>query len=213
MKKMLRKNLGLKGLALGLSVVLWWFVTGESNVHVGFAVPLEIRNIPQGMALTNKVVRQVDVRLAGPSTLINALQQKEISAAVDLSGAKGGRETIPLTERSVKVPAGFRVERVYPSSVEVVLEKLERKTVPVLPQVGGASKVRARIAKTEVDPPSLEVEALPDEFSRLKMLTTEEIEPGTTKGVFTARARVNLPEGHAKIVGNPSVLVTIHFRK
>jgi YbbR domain-containing protein len=213
MKKMFRKNLGLKGLALGLSVVLWWFVTGESNVHVGFAVPLEIRNIPQGMALTNKVVRQVDVRLAGPSTLINALQQKEISAAVDLSVAKAGRETIPLTERSVKVPSGFRVERVYPASVEVVLEKLERKTVPVLPQVGGASKVRARIAKTEVDPPSLEVEALPDEFSRLKMLTTEEIEPGTTEGVFTARARVNLPEGHAKIVGNPSVLVTIHFRK
>ena len=213
MKKMIRKNLGLKGLALGLSVVLWWFVTGESNVHVGFAVPLEIRNIPQGMALTNKVVRQVDVRLAGPSTLISALQQKEISAAVDLSGAKGGRETIPLTERSVKVPAGFRVERVYPASVEVVLEKLERRIVPVLPQVGGASKVRARIAKTEVDPPSLEVEALPDEFSRLKTLTTEEIEPGTTEGVFTARARVNLPEGHAKIVGNPNVLVTIHFRK
>ena len=213
MKKIFRKNLGLKGLALGLSVVLWWFVTGESNVHVGFAVPLEIRNIPQGMALTNKVVRQVDVRLAGPSTLISALQQKEISAAVDLSGAKGGRETIPLTERSVKVPAGFRVERVYPASVEVVLEKLERRIVPVLPQIGGASKVRARIAKTEVDPPSLEVEALPDEFSRLKMLTTEEIEPGTTEGVFTARARVNLPEGHAKIVGNPIVLVTIHFRK
>ena len=213
MKKMIRKNLGLKGLALGLSVVLWWFVTGESNVHVGFAVPLEIRNIPQGMAVTNKVVRQVDVRLAGPSTLISALQQKEISAAVDLSGAKGGRETIPLTERSVKVPAGFRVERVYPASVEVVLEKLERKSVPVLPQVVGASKVRDRIAKTEVDPPSLEVEALPDEFSRLKMLTTEEIEPGTTEGVFTARARVNLPEGHAKIVGNPNVLVTIHFQK
>ncbi len=210
---MVRKNLGLKGLALGLSVVLWWFVTGESNVHVGFAVPLEIRNIPPGMAITNKVVRQVDVRLAGPSTLISALQQKEISAAVDLSGAKGGRETIPLTERSVKVPAGFRVERVYPASVEVVLEKLERRIVPVLPQVGGASKVRARIAKTEVDPPSLEVEALPDEFIRLKTLTTEEIEPGTTEGVFTARARVNLPEGHAKIVGNPNVLVTIHFRK
>src|SRR4030065_1561013 len=125
------------------------------------------------MALTNKVVRQVDVRLAGPSTLISALQQKEISAAVDLSGAKGGRETIPLTERSVKVPAGFRVERVYPASVEVVLEKLERRIVPVLPQVGGASKVRARIARTEVDPPSLEGGAPPDEVSRRTPATTD----------------------------------------
>jgi YbbR domain-containing protein len=213
MKRILRKNLGLKGLALGLAVILWWFVAGESNVHVGYAVPVEIRNIPSGMAITNKVDRQVDVRLAGPPTLINTLQQNEISAAVDLSGAKAGRETIPLSERSVKVPAGVFVERVYPAYIEVVLEKLERKTVPVLPQIKASSKVRDRIAKTEVDPPSLEVEALPDEFSRLKTLTTEEIAPETTEGVFTARARVNLPEGHAKIVGNPNVLVTIHFRK
>ena len=213
MKRIIRKNLGLKGLALGLAVILWWFVAGESNVHVGFAVPLEIRNIPSGMAITNKVDRQVDVRLAGPSTLINTLQLNEISAAVDLSVAKAGRETIPLSERSVKVPAGVRVERVYPAYVEVVLERLERKTVPVLPQIKASSRVRARIVKTEVEPPSLEVEALPDEFSRLKTLATEEIAPELTEGVFTARARVNLPEGHAKIIGNPNVLVTIHFRK
>jgi YbbR domain-containing protein len=213
MKRIIRKNLGLKGLALGLAIILWWFVAGESNVHVGFAVPLEIRNIPSGMAITNMVDRQVDVRLAGPSTLINTLHQNEISVAVDLSVAKAGRETIPLSERSVKVPAGVLVERVYPAYVEVVLEKLERKTVPVFPEIKASSKVRDRIASTEVDPPSLEVEALPDEFSRLKTLTTEEIAPGTTEGVFTARARVNLPEGHAKIVGNPNVLVTIHFRK
>jgi len=211
--RIIRKNLGLKGLALGIAIILWWFVAGESNVHVGFAVPLEIRNIPSGMAITNKVERQVDVRLSGPSTLINALQQREISAAVDLSGAKAGRETIPLGDRSVKVPAGVRMERVYPASIEVNLEKLERKTLPVLPQIKASSRVRARIVKTEVDPPSLEVEALPDELSRLKTLATEEIVPEMTEGVFTARARVNLLEGHAKIVGNPNVLVTIHFRK
>ena len=125
---MFRRNLGLKALALGLSILLWWFVAGERNVQVGFAVPLEIRNIPSDMAITNKVDSQVDVRLAGPPTLINGLQQKEISAVIDLSNAKKGKEIIPLTERSIEVPAGFRVERVYPSSVEIVLEKLERKT-------------------------------------------------------------------------------------
>ncbi len=209
----LRKNLGLKAVALVLSVLLWWIVGGERNALVGFAVPLEIRNIPAGMALTNKVDRQVDVRIAGPSTLISGLEQKEISVEVDLSGAKAGKEVIPLTERSVKIPAGFRVERVYPGSIEVVLEKLVRKTVPVHARIGGTPEIRARIVKTEVDPPSLEVEALPDELSRLKTLTTEEINPEEAEGVFTSKVRVNLPEGHAKIVGNPTVLVTIEFRK
>jgi hypothetical protein len=182
MKKLIRKNLGLKALALGLSFLLWWFVGGERNVQVGFAVPIEIRNIPPGMAVTNKVERQVDVRLSGPSTLINAVQQKEISAVVDLSGAKPGKGILPLTERSVEAPAGFRVERVYPPSVEVVLEKLERKTVPVHPRIGGDPEVLARIVKTDVEPPSVEVEALPKEFSRLKALTTEEVVPETPEG-------------------------------
>lgn len=213
MRRIIRKNLGLKLLALLLSILLWWFVGGESDVQVGFAVPLEIRNIPSGMELTNKVDRQVDVRLSGPSTLINALDQKEIAAVLDLSDAKTGKEIIPLTERSVKVPAGFRLERIYPPSVEVILENLERKTLPVVPRIGGSSDIQSRIEKTEVSPPSLEVEALPDEFTRLKSLTTEEIVPETAEGVFTAKVRVDSPEGHAKIVGNPTVLVTIQFRK
>lgn len=213
MKKMFRKNLGLKVLALVLAIVLWWIVGGERNVLVGFAVPLEIRNIPEGMALTNKVDRLVDVRIAGPSTLISGFEQKEISVVVDLSGAKPGRDIIPLTERAVKVPAGFRVDRVYPPSVEVVLEKLVRKTLPVIPRIGGSSAIRDRIEKKEVDPPSVEIEALPGEMKRLTFLSTEEIVPEKAEGVFTAKARVILPEGHAKIVGNPDVLVTIHFRK
>ncbi len=213
MRRFVRKNLGLKVLALVLSVLLWWFVAGESDVLVGFVVPLEIRNIPSGMALTNKVERQVEVRLAGPPTLIGALEQKEISAVIDLSDAKSGKENIPLSGRSIKIPAGFRVERVYPPTVDVVLEKLERKTIPVIPKIGGLGRIRAQIEKTEVDPPSLEVEALPNEFTRLKALTTEEIVPETSEGLFTAKARVNLPEGHARILGNPTVLVTIQFRK
>jgi hypothetical protein len=88
-----------------------------------------------------------------------------------------------------------------------------RRTVPVRPRIGGDSEILARIENTVAEPPSVEVEALPEEFSRLKVLTTEEVVPETPEGVFTARVRVNLPEGHAKIVGNPTVLVRIQFRK
>ena len=48
-------NLGLKVLALGLAVACWLFVAGESKVLVGFNVPLEMRDVPKGMTVTNKV--------------------------------------------------------------------------------------------------------------------------------------------------------------
>jgi len=207
-----RRNLGLKGLALAIAVALWWFVAGESNVQFGFTVPIEIRNVPPGMAVTNKVERLVDVRLTGPSSLIGALPQGEVTAVVDLSGARPGRTVYPLTEQSIRVPSGFRVLRIYPGSVEVALEKLERRSLPVSARIGGSPQLKSRIAKITVDPPELEVEALPDDFSRLKSLSTEELTPETPEGVFSSRVRVDLTEGHAKIVGNSTVRVTVQFR-
>ena len=206
------KNLGLKALALAISVVLWWFVAGESNVQVGFSVPIELRNVPPGMAVTNRVERQADVRLTGPSTRIGGLSQNDVSAVVDLAGARPGRAVYPLSEQSIKAPAGFRVLRIDPDSVEVVLEKLEKRSLPVAARVVGDARLRNRIAKVTVDPPTLEVEALPADFARLRSLITEEVAPESPEGVYSTRVRVDLAEGHARIVGNSSVRVTVQFR-
>lgn len=207
------KNLGLKALALGLAVALWWFVAGESKVQVGFVVPLEIRNVPAGMTITNKVERQVEVRLSGPPYLLGTLQQAEISAAIDLSNARPGRQVLHMNDSSIKVPPGIKVQRVYPNAIEVSLERLERRRVPLYVKLSGSTESRRRITKIEIVPPSLEVEALPDEFSRLESLPVPVSVPEKASDNMTENARVELREGHARIVGDPVVHVTIHFRK
>ncbi len=207
-----RRNSGLKALALVLACFLWWYVAGEKAVQIGIAVPLEIRNIPPGMAVTNKVDRTVDVRLEGPPSVVNNLTPKDLSVTVDLSSAKPGRDTIRFGPKSFSPPPGVTVLRVYPSSVDVVLEVVERRRIPVVARIGGGPEVRDRIAETVVDPPALEVEALPAEFSRIRTLQTEEVVPEVTRGVYTARVRVDLEEGRATIVGSPTVRVTLKFR-
>ena len=206
-------NLGLKVLALALAVVLWWFVAGESKVQVGFAVPLEIRNIPRGMTITNKVDRQVEVRLAGPPSLLGGVQQADVSAAIDLFDARPGRQVVRIEEQAIRVPPGVKVQRIYPNAVEVWLERLERKRLPVVARLNGGAESRRRIAKVQVVPSTLEVEALPDEFARMKNLQAFVTLPAEGKDVHEANARVELRDGHAKILGNPDVRVTVYFRK
>jgi YbbR domain-containing protein len=210
---MLRKNLLLKVLALGLAIALWWFVAGESKVQVGFVVPLEIRNVPQGLTITNKVERQVEVRLAGPPSLLGTLQQADVTVAIDLSGARPGRQVVHVDDRSIKVPPGIKVQRIYPNTIEVSLERLERRRLPVYARIAGEAEVRRRIARIEIVPPSLEVEALPDDFSRLKSLSAPVSVSDKGSEVFAEDVRVELREGHAKIVGNSAVRVTVYFRK
>lgn len=208
-----RKNLGLKAFALLLSVALWWFVAGENKVQVGFVVPLEIRNVPPGLTITNKVERQVEVRLAGPPSLLAALQTTDISAAIDLANAKAGRQMVPLDERSIKSPPGLKVQHVYPGTIDVYLERLESRKLPVVVRFIGVSEARRKVSKIEILPSSLEVEALPDDFARLKSLPAPVLLPDTGTEAYTENVRVELREGHAKIVGNSIVRVTVHFRK
>ena len=213
LRRLASQNFVLKVIALALAVAAWWYVAGESKVLVSFTVPLEIRNVPAGLTMTNKPGREVEVRLSGPSSLLSGMRPSEISAGVDLAAARAGRQLFTIDDRVIKVPPGTKVQRSFPSSIEVVLEKTERRAVPVSARVGGGAAVRRRVAKVEVDPPSLEIEALPEEFSRMPVVYTEEVVPERPEGVQTAIARVETREPHARIVGDPNVRVKIHFRK
>jgi YbbR domain-containing protein len=213
LRRLASHNLGLKAVALAMAVAAWWFVAGESKVMVGITIPLEIRNVPKGLTMTNKPERQVEVRLAGPSSLLSGIRPTEISAGVDLTSAREGRQSFTMDDRAVKVPPGIKVQRIFPAAVEVVLERTERRSVPVSARIGGGGAVRRRVAKVEIDPPSLEIEALPEEFARMPVLYTEEVVPGRTDGVYSVEVRVETRETHAKIVGDPNVRVKLHFLK
>ena len=145
--------------------------------------------------------------------MLSGIRPSEISAGVDLSSARAGRQFFNLDDRAVKVPPGIKVQRIFPPSIEVVLDRTERRTVPVSARIGGGAAVRRRVAKVEIDPPSVEVEALAEEFARLQVVYTEEIVPERTEGAYSVDARVETREPHAKVVGNPNVRVTIQFRK
>ncbi len=208
-----RHNLALKLLALFLAISTWWFVAGESKVLVGFTIPLEIRNIPKGLTLTNKVERQVEVRLQGPSSLLTGFRPSDISLALNLADGKPGRQTVKFDLRTVKVPPGVQVQRIFPQSIDVVLERTERRPIPVSLRIRGGEAARKRIRSVEIDPPEVEVEALPAEFSRMPVAYTEEIVLDPDVETMTTVARVELREAHAKITGNPYVRVRIHFRQ
>ena len=106
---------------------------------------------------------------------------------------------------------GVHVQRIYPSTVEVSLEQLERKNLPVTARIGGNANLRRRIVETRVEPPEVEVEALPGDFARIRTLFTEKVVPDVLRGTYSAKARVELPVEHAKIVGTSTVLVTVRF--
>ena len=131
------ENWKMKVLALGCALLLWFYVMGERRLEVAYAVPIELKNVPQGMVVTNDLPRNIDIRLSGPRALLSDLNQKEVRISIDLVGLKPGVTTFSRLDDHLRLPGGIQATRISPSFIDVKLERIIDKTVPVRPRLVG----------------------------------------------------------------------------
>jgi YbbR domain-containing protein len=162
----------------------------------------------------NTLEQQIEVRLTGPSSILSNFKPWDISMPLDLSNGKPGRQAVKFNLDAVKVPAGLKIQKVSPNTVEVVLAKIERRNIPVSVKIKEWDFMRNHIRGIEIEPSEVEVEAPPEEFFRIPAVYTQEIEvePGMDD-IFTTVTRVELKEAHARITSNPNIRVKIHFNQ
>src|SRR3972149_9607496 len=153
MRSRILDNRGLKAISLVMAFSLWYIVAGERGTEIVVSIPLEFRNLAKSLEVIEESAQQVEVRLRGSSDFLRALSPQEIQAAVGLSDAEPGEETIYLTPDPANPPYGVRVMRVTPASVNLVIESLAERTVRVVPRVVGEPAGGLVPADTRLEPP------------------------------------------------------------
>ena len=98
----IRENLTYKLLALGFAIALHFYVVSQENPAQTRTVyvPLTVRGLPPNLLFDDKTAPQIAVALSGPADLLNRLPDADVTAAVDLSRAHGGKnapKTIHVT--------------------------------------------------------------------------------------------------------------------
>lgn len=128
------RNLGLKFVALALGTLLWLTVSGEQVERRVPLVPINYRNFPVSLVMTEQP-DSVDVTVRGKSADLSRLQ--DIAITADLAGATAGANILPLRADQVSVPPGVEVTQIDPGSVTVWLEPSLVMSVPIRPRVEG----------------------------------------------------------------------------
>jgi YbbR domain-containing protein len=121
LRRYLLHNWWLKLLALLLALLLWSAVTGEPPTEVGYAVPLELRNVSANVEVAGDVPPTVRVWLRGSAPLVRRLVPADIVVAIDLLGRSPGEYVFQLKPSDIEVPYGTRVVRLSPSEVRLRL--------------------------------------------------------------------------------------------
>lgn len=175
MFKLLSENWTFKLVSLVLALMLWMFIMGERRLEVGYRVPLELQNIPKELMVANEVPSLVDVRVSGPRTLQMKVSPNDISIIVDLVDLKPGLTTFKQLEERLNLPSGLRVTRLSPSFIDLKLERIKQKLVPVKVALAGEPLTGFKVHNVRVVPDEVIIEGGETELKSISEVTTEEV--------------------------------------
>jgi diadenylate cyclase len=119
------------------AVVIWGLNSGKPLSLKTVSVPIDYRNLSDGLELQNPMTEHVELQVRGQPPLIASLSPQEVTAFVNLGEVSPGRHHVNLSVANVLVPPGLEVVRISPSSLYVNLESRIERTVKVLPRLVG----------------------------------------------------------------------------
>jgi len=194
------RHVGLKAIAVGIAVLLWFAVGGEKVVERSLRAPLETQNLPDGLEVVGDEPSAVDVRVRGSSTVLGQLAAGDVVAVLDLSTARPGRRLFHLAPDHVRVPFGVDVTYIGPGTLPLVFERSGVKRVPVVPSVDGQPAAGFRVEKITVDPAEVDVVGPESALRDLTQAVTEPVElAGVTMSVRET-VTIGVPNSAARLL-------------
>ncbi len=200
-KKIFIENWGIKLVSLGLSVSLWFYVTSKGKTEMTLTVPLEIRNVPQNMAVVSDVAKDVEVRVQGQERVLRDITSgKKVFGVLDLSFAKTGENVAPISPDDIKRPFGVTVIRTNPYEMRVKLEPLVRKMFRLKPVLNGRPASGYRLDGITVTPAKITVEGPEGVMKNLSAVQTMPINIEGARQDFTVVPRIDYSGKPVKIL-------------
>ena len=168
---------GLRLLALAMSVALWLAISvedRESRTQRAVTASVTYDSPPDAVLIEPR--QELQVVLSGPASQIAALDPRQVSVRVDLSGAAPGRHTLSLGPGEVSLPANLRVESVTPNQITVEVDRRAEKQVRVEPVFTGEPAAGAQLGKVTMVPQVVVVEGPASRLERIDHLETQPID-------------------------------------
>lgn len=170
------ENWVLKLISLAFAVVLWFFVMGESRMEVTHVAPLEYKNLPAGLMIASEVPTSVAIMISGPRAMQVNLSPGDISLSVDLKGLSAGVTSFRRLEESLNIPAGLKITRISPSYVDVKLERVRERDVPVRVVLTGEPAPGFIVKSSKAIPAKVTVSGAESELKGVSEVVTEGID-------------------------------------
>ena len=144
-------------LSLLVMTGIWFGFTRSQDTIIALNVPIEYVNRPGGFEILDTSTDEARLQLYGSSALIKSLQPGQVLVRVDLRKAAEGKNLFPITQDNIIIPPGVFLNKVHPANLEVNLDALISKELPVQVDWAGKLPDHLNLVKVSVAPESVSV--------------------------------------------------------
>lgn len=177
----LSRNLAWKLGALFASTALWVAVNGsEPNADRYIRLAVRPFGLAKRLVIADHLPGTVEVELRGPRSILRTIDEEAVRMPLDLRTARPGAMSIKLTSEMLNFPRRVRVVRMEPARIDLRIERLLRKTVPVKAVLVPAQRNGYTISGVTVTPSEVEVSGPAGQTEAVQLVQTE---PISTLGV------------------------------
>ena len=195
-----------QAVAIVLSFIImtgvWFGFTRGRATIIAVEVPIEYASRPGNLEILDTGANTVVLQLTGPSAILKSLSPSQVEVRLPLDKAVEGVNAFPITAENISLPPGVFVNKVDPPAVEVTLDVLVARQVPVQAQWIGHLNDDLILKKVTVEPSSVKVMGGKKILEALSTLYTAPIRINevTKSGSVTAPivltpASLKLPQG------------------
>ncbi len=203
------------GIAALFSVLLitgvWFSFTRGMDTLVNLETAVEYVNRDPKTEILDTSVNAVNLQIRGSGSLIKSIRPEQVSVRLDLQDAVIGRNAFTISQENITLPPGLSLFRVEPQVIEVTLDVLIAKELPI--QVDWAGKLAPDLilAAAETEPDKTQIVGGSQILGKIETVYTEKVFLDNIKKSGSITVGLALHSASLKIASNAKDKVTISF--
>ena len=190
---------------------VWFSVSRGGDTLLTFESPVVYQNRDPSMEIVQTSVNTVSLELVGSGALIKSIKPDQVQVKLDLTQSKVGPNSFTITRESISLPPGIVLKGVTPTVVEVDLDVLIKKELPVQIDWVGRLPDHFILTETKVEPKTVAVIGGKRILENISTLYTEKVPLDNLEVKGTITVNLALTPASLKIAPGSKDKLTITY--
>jgi len=190
---------------------VWLSVSRGVDTLVTLQVPVEYTKRDLAMEIVNTSVNTINLELEGSGALVKSIRPDQVQVRVDLGKSKAGPNTFTISRKNISLPPGIVLKGVKPSVVDVELDVLIKKRLPIQIDWVGRLPDHFILEEATVEPQTVEIIGGKRMLEKTMTLYTEKVPLDNLEVEGVLNANVALNPASLKVAPGSEERVTIRY--